>query len=109
MDRHCVSIGQPPLYSPVSAVGGSAAGPGVPGSPPGDIQQMGQGAAKAAGDIGGQLTQMANALGSMSNTLQGTMKWLFAPCTLGKYSTPTPCWFNGAVLLMMLWIISKIV
>jgi len=72
-------------------------------------QQTAGAIGKTAGDIGSQLTASANALGQMSKTLQDTFNWLFQGCTFGKYHTPTPCWFNGAVIIMVLWIISKVV
>lgn len=65
--------------------------------------------AKPVTDAVGQLQAQAKAFGDMLTQGQHFMTWLLAPCTMGKYSTPTPCWFDGAVVLLVLWIIKSIV
>jgi len=112
-EKKCDAMGRSPYFCPATVTGpipGTGAPPGTrQGDLPVTVQQGATAIQQGAGDIGKQLTDMANAMGSMGKTLQDTFNWLFKGCTFGKYSTPTPCWFNGAVLLMVLWIISKIV
>jgi hypothetical protein len=93
MNRDCTAKGQSPIYSPISAVGTSATGPGPVGSPPGDVQQMGKATTDAATSTINQLNAMTKFWGDMSKNMQDFVNWASLPCKIGpKYQAPMPCW-----------------